>query len=354
MRAVQQVSEQLDVVLFQCIDGAQHPFVLGHDVTRPPVADVVEQGAVLVEHRGVDIAKGQDPAALNPKLADRSLALGAPAVVRGAIQGALHASVADDDPGIEVQRHGEVGQIPAIEEEGRPFLRQGRHELIHDAALDADEVPLRRLAKQRHVRPFDPQICETAYRLGRRHLERRGAAQPRSDRHVPRDEKVHAGERETPFQEHRHHATDVVVPGGVAILPEIRFRLEFRTLGEVDRDSRHPAIAARRGQNGDLAIDRGGENEPVVVVGMLPDQVDAAGRANAQNRWMSELPPESFFELRCRDSLHPGLRERSPGMVPVRAGRFAQGIGSGGLCKAGALSWKKRSRILRRYRTSRT
>ena len=46
----------------------------------------------------------------------------------------------------------------------------------------------------------------------------------------------------------------------------------------------HPAVGRRDEREADLEADRGRQHEPEVVVGVLADQVDPAGRAHDANR----------------------------------------------------------------------
>ena len=73
-------------------------------------------------------------------------------------------------------------------------------------------------------------------------------------------------------------ARDVVDPA--AGLGARLVEVEAVALAAVEPDELDPRVVGRQVGDADLEVDRGGQDEALVVVGVLADEVDPAGRAD--------------------------------------------------------------------------
>ena len=207
------------------------------------------------------------------------LALLAPFVVGAVQQPAPHVRVNDHHRHTRRQRHGGGGEAAAVDQEGVAGLPARRNQLVHDPALTADEAVLGALGQQRDV--GGPQVVQRVQGLQQRghgHLQRGRRRQARALRHITGNGQLHALQRHSALAQHLEHAAHVVRPGmpGAAGDGRIDAELVHRVAEVAGGHADHGVAARARGHQG-LEVDRAGQHEAVVVVGVLADQVDTAG-----------------------------------------------------------------------------
>ena len=203
----------------------------------------------------------------------------------------------DELPAAELERHGLDRERLEVDPQRAALLAEQRRELVEQAGLGADPVVLDARAQLGQL------DVGRAPRRPRRRAARgtaRPRARPRSERPEPcaarrLDDRSRAGASSTPAAvELRHRAAHERAPAVGAA----RGR-RAGTSSVSPRSMRHhlDAVAAQRlGGHRDAAVDRERQREPAVVVGVLADQVDAAGaaRADASRPWLpgsSSSPP---------------------------------------------------------------
>ena len=181
----------------------------------------------------------------------------------------------DELPVAEVERDAARPRACGSRSAARGRAReQQRRELVQQAGLGADPVVL-------HPRAQLGELAQVVRRLLAREREQREASAASS-----------AAEEERPLPRGRSPVISSapgasVVAGGAAARRPCRARTRAspsRALGRRrtrrarrGRARRPRSASARRRGDGDAAVDRERHREPVVVVGVLADQVDAAG-----------------------------------------------------------------------------
>ena len=190
------------------------------------------------------------------------------------------------------QRHRFALEAPAIDQQRRVALSEDRSVLVHDPGRHTDELVLR---AARELRELDTwQATRPSQRQGRRDFQRRGRTQARSEWHVALDEQVPpASERKLP-----RHANHIVAP--IAGGPESCNLLDrpLAALLEILRVDPQHSIAIRRDARVAIQIDGDGKHPPEVVVGVLADQVHAAGSAGEIRRAVVARLERLDYELR--------------------------------------------------------
>ena len=225
------------------------------------------------------------------------------------------AGVADND---RLSRHGRVFHVQrlAIDVDDAPGFAVERGNLVENAALDADEFIFRGAAhlgefetfrgSQRRqfafavaggrnsgagraqaegIKPADPQ--------GGGHFQGGGAAHACAQGNGPVDGRAEPAEVDAALAELQEHAFDVIGPVRGRIAPDLIYRENF-TLGESRGDKLDLAVRARRGREPDIPVHRQRHDQPVVVIGVVSQELEPAGCA-ADVRWRV---PEIAFEQR--------------------------------------------------------
>jgi hypothetical protein len=169
-----------------------------------------------------------------------------------------------------------VREAPRVEEQRRPPVREARGHLVHDAHARTDEVVLGPVRDERQRDVVERQRERRPERAQERDLERGAGGEPGADRHVGGDERVEAAERHA-FRERARAALRVVEPVAGARLfaeaPAPRGAVRERRAGDA-----HAAVVPERQLDRGALRDGGRQHEAAVVVRVLADQVDAAGR----------------------------------------------------------------------------
>ena len=150
-------------------------------------------------------------------------------------------------------------------------------ELVHDAAIGADELVFGALAETGEHRAGVAGAGERENRESRGYLQGGGAGEAGAERDVAPETEAEAGDLVAIAGEDGNHAQRIVGPVAGAFGGE-GCGVEAALLAVVLRVEDDLAVAARRdaGQGGE--VDGRGHDEALGVVGMLADQVDPAGR----------------------------------------------------------------------------
>ncbi len=167
-----------------------------------------------------------------------------------------------------------------------PFAGGGDGQLVHDAAGHAGELVLGLLRQPGRAPRIPRQIGDGAEGPSDGNLERRRRGQPGAGRHLARDREVRATERVARPEHRPRDAGDVAEPSAAGTAPVGLGRgaalqvveRQLARLAELGGVGAQHAILARNKGDGDVAINRHRQDETVVVVGVLADQVDPAGR----------------------------------------------------------------------------
>jgi hypothetical protein len=187
-------------------------------------------------------------------------------------------------------------------------------ELVHDAALDADEVVLGALAELRQRDVVERQIERGAEGACDGDFERGGGGEAGALRHIAGEREIEAADGVAGRDERGRDAADVVRPvagRGVRDVREVASGVGVEVGGVCPE---RVVVAAGPGAE-DAAVDGEGEDEAVVVVDVLADQVDAAGRGGDAFGRAAELAPEGgderFDALLVRRGYVRGAASRS-------------------------------------------
>ena len=98
--------------------------------------------------------------------------------------------------------------------------------------------------------------------------------------------------------------------------PARRAKLEALELAEVERVRLDRGALERLSGHGDPALDREGEAEAVVVVGVLADQVDPSGSERLDTPPFVEACSRQMFEWRIGRSILGSLGDRGAALGP--------------------------------------
>ncbi len=188
----------------------------------------------------------------------------------------------DEGDVVERQRDRTVRQRPAVEQERRAGLAEDRRELVHDPVVEADVPVLRALDDVDEVHPIDRRRISARERPRRDDLDRGRRGQARALRQVGRQQAAEAPRGRAGRAQRPGHAGDVVEPRAPsrADIPDREARpLPRRREGQLG----HPVIGGHESDR-DSEVDRHRQHVAVVVVGVLADQVDPAGRVHDADR----------------------------------------------------------------------
>ena len=229
-----------------------------------------------VAQRGDGRSVGRRHAAPAERLR-RGLHRRAPRVVGGVGQAARDAAVHDHDRHpVRGHRHRLVGQRPAVEQDRVAGAARPDGDLVHDPALHAGVVVLHALGEESRLglAQLDAPRRRQPERDGDRERGRR--RQAGADRHVAGDEKVGPAGRLRGLRgdlagDAEHVARPQRMARGRRAEPPAR-------LAEPVGHDANGAVGAGPHDRVRAAVDRHREHEPARVVGVVADQVDAAGR----------------------------------------------------------------------------
>src|SRR3954470_13686643 len=266
---VEQPARLLEVVLLQGLGHGVDARVLGDHVPDALAQDAAELAEVV--HGGL-------PQRADVELVARGLALGAVLVVAGCGERMAGAGLdGHEEPVAELQRRRLDVEGAEVDPQRVVGRAEQRREQVHQPGLLA--APL----------VFDPaaqlrELLQVLRRLGvgqrdqrerERRRERGRGGETAAAREVALDREAGRRERVSGVLELRDHPAHERAPAlrGVAVVER-----EGVALAEVARLGLDAALPERRG-DGDAAVDRERQREALVVVGVLADQVHAAGAA---------------------------------------------------------------------------
>ena len=180
----------------------------------------------------------------------------------------------------------------------------GGDELIHDATVDANPLVLRALCDQRHRAGIPRDSAHRGEGPRHRHLERGARRQAGADRHVAGNDSLPC-QRVQPLllQGPRDTMQILDPPAAMSIVADD----EARVLGKIERVYDDAPIGSDPGRDPDLSIDCHWKNEPLVVIGVIADEVHASGRASADGRHAAQPVLELAEHARTQDVAHDRL-----------------------------------------------
>ena len=178
----------------------------------------------------------------------------------------------------ELQRHRPTALVLEVDEQGVVGGAVDGHGLVHAARGGADDLALggdprtdQELGGGTHHRSLEqPQDRRT-----HRALERRGAGQPRAERHGGVDDQVDAGHGQALAGQGPQHAGGVPGPAGGAAGAAVGQVTDERVV-LLEAEQPDSAVVAGTGSGSRAVGQRDRQDEPGVVVGVLAHQVDPA------------------------------------------------------------------------------
>ena len=278
MRLPHQLAEAHQIAARQGVGGGQGAGILPHHVAGTAVAGLVQPGLARFQRGQIQVTQRLDPV-----VTGGGLALLAAGVVFAVHQAAAHVGV--DDQHRQIRGHGdEAGlQGAAVQQQGVIPLAAGGDHLIHDAAVAADELVLRLLAVEGNLGLADGKPLGFLEGLADGHLQGGGRGKAGALGHVAGDHQVEAAQGVATGLQMLDHAADVVAPALIRVMGDGLVQAEqIPLVAVVGGDHVHQVVAAPADGDAGLVVDGTGQHEAVVVVGVLADEVDAAGGAHQQ------------------------------------------------------------------------
>ncbi len=274
--AVHQLSEAGEVPAPKRFFRLDDPLVLLHDVEtflarrlRDQPHAVADIRRPVVSQRGTRLLHGQHVhAGLAVLAAPRVLGIGQAMGNLGVRDKELHA--------FQRQGHVVVGQEARVDEHGVAFLGQAGDELVHHpAAGNPHELILGFLRKLRELFPSDVDAVQVLDGQRRGRLQRRRRREAGSLRDIAVDGDVHAAQRVAGCKELADDGFGIVRPAVFLSEPERRQGGTLAVL-VVHRVEPQVGILAPRDGHAHGEIDGHGEDEAVVVVGVLTHEIHPA------------------------------------------------------------------------------
>ena len=182
-----QAGEGGDVVAAECFGGIQRAAVFFDDV-----AGAAGGGFVQTCFAGLELFQGQVSQGFDAEVGGGGFALAAAGVVFAADQAALHVGMDNHDAERVGDGDGRGVQAAAVDEQGVAALSARAGELVHDAALAADEAVFGVLADFGQHGFVGRQVEGRLKHLGDGNFQCGGRTQARALRHVAADGDVEA------------------------------------------------------------------------------------------------------------------------------------------------------------------
>ena len=202
-------------------------------------------------------------------------------------QGVLDVGVADENADVRVGEGNQTDDLElAINQQSARFVAQHRRKLIHEAAGDAREIVFSLTAESGLVSTVQRGLGRALEHGGRGDLQRRAAGQSTSEWYVGGDQDVEIGASQAALLKSGDDAADVVRPRG---LTGSDLTVEWHVDGGIKRGAMDTKAVSRSGGGGGgrggdgVPVDRHGQDEAAVVVGVFADQVDPPGRGGKPN-----------------------------------------------------------------------
>ena len=166
---------------------------------------------------------------------------------------------------------------PRVEEERRSLGREARGHLVHDPHGRADELVFGAPAGLRERDVVEREAERVAQRAEHGDLERGARGETRAERDIGGDGRVEAADRGAALREDARDALDVVDPASARVFLAERVLLHAVRLA-IGREESDAVSRPPRERDATAPRDRRGQDEAAAVVGVLTDEVHAAGR----------------------------------------------------------------------------
>ena len=179
------------------------------------------------------------------------------------------------------------------------FLTGGGNHLVHDAAVHTDPAVFRALAEQRHLRGIPRKAADALKRSRHCQFVGGGGGQARAHRHVAGRDAFPSLQLAARFLQRPRHAFRIFAP--VFRLFFQARAIEFQGRVVIEGMQHDAPVGARAQRDPSRPVDCHRQDKPVVVVGMLADQVDASRGAHHDGGRLSkpggELSPNGLLWL---------------------------------------------------------
>ena len=267
VRSGHEGSKECAVSRIQSLNSLEHPFVLTHHMSGAAFRQVGHFGGFELRHR--DIPQGLDTHAPGG-----FEALLATFVVFTADEGVFHARVDDQQAEVRGERDVFHRLGSAIEKHEVVLEPKNRRRLIKQAAIHADEFIFGAAAEFRDIHTRERERVEVHQQRSRGNLQRGGTREPRPSRQGRivangKTSRLGAG-----AGEHFRDTQRVIGPlsGALQSLGAVKFFHSPRVAaGQFHETVRQFLAGGRNAQ-----MERGGEDNTPVVIGVISEDLDAA------------------------------------------------------------------------------
>src|SRR5437588_2368032 len=177
----------------------------------------------------------------------------------------------------------------------RPALDGNK--LIHDAAAGADKLVLRSLAKLGQLDAVEATAHKVEKSAGAGHFKGSRRAQPGTDRDFAMNERVGSLELVSGFFQNHGNPDRIITPrlGGThRVVRQVYLAGLVKIIGAKDE----ACIRPWANRQPTIEINRRGQHEAVVVVGVLANQIDASGGA-IKATFASKMRSKSLCQVIC-------------------------------------------------------
>src|SRR5262249_40758336 len=164
----------------------------------------------------------------------------------------------------------------AVQQDGLVRAAETGSELIHDTDAGTDELIFGTLAELCNFRKVKGSAGNAKQRACDRHFERSGGTQTCSHWNIAVDQNVSAPQSHAVAHEHQCDTVHVVRP--VVLRARLRVaQINFSVFVQIFRMNVQLPIITRSDRSPSIKIDCGWQYKAVIVIGVLSDQIDAAG-----------------------------------------------------------------------------
>ncbi len=274
MRGAEQRPDAAELAAAHQVNGLQDAMVLGDHVPGPAAQHRVGEAAYRVLGV-VDVPQRADA-----KGARRGLALAAPGRVAAVGQGVAGAGIDDQQgeaSGGRVERHRGGLSTAAVEQQGMAGPAEQGGGLIHDPGRHADEAVLRALRERGQFGPWHVNSVQLGQGERDPAFQRRGRGQASALRQVRVDRQASPADGVTGFAQCPGDSRRVGRPTGHLAWRQPVQGHGDTAVGHLHRSNVEHAATGQRGGRERSPVQREREHEPLVVVGVLTDQVRPAG-----------------------------------------------------------------------------
>ena len=184
----------------------------------------------------------------------------------------------DDAAAVECQLAVPIGKRIAVEEDRTVLFPHADGELIHDAAVHADEFILCLLRELHQFHHINAEVQLIVQDDRHQHLDGCRGGEPCTVRQRTIEDNVKAVRCPMPrVLHHAHNADGIVRPAvGIALHRAVHGELHHALLRQIHRVEPRDAVRARCSERIRPEGDRTGEDVPAVVVRVLTDEIHAS------------------------------------------------------------------------------